>query len=299
MNTSLAALFILSYIVSNFVAGTQDYCQPGYRPNGMNYEFDLSPMDRDFMMELQSITKPSMKITRTYVNICNPVSKPPITYDEDFCKPNTYVCLRLYHRRGDVERLDEVEELAGDYDDFKLSPEFKPISNNQDPSSEGSKVTLTLHGGKVEDKTQTVEITLECGHNESRENPNGPNLISDDGYLTKLHWKVPFACATKSGKKPPASNQPKKEGSKEDSKEPEHGSKSIISWIFTALGILLALYFIAGIIYNFKVFNARGLDLIPHRDFWLDLPYLIKDLISQLMGAITSSRRGGNGYVSV
>jgi hypothetical protein len=24
------------------------------------------------------------------------------------------------------------------------------------------------------------------------------------------------------------------------------------------------------------MYNARGLDLIPHRDFWFDLPYLIR-----------------------
>ncbi|KAG2187673.1 hypothetical protein INT44_005363, partial [Umbelopsis vinacea] len=45
---------------------------------------------------------------------------------------------------------------------------------------------------------------------------------------------------------------------------------------FLIVGILVALYFIGGAFYNYKQYNARGLDLIPHRDFWLDLPYLIK-----------------------
>lgn len=33
---------------------------------------------------------------------------------------------------------------------------------------DGAKFTLTLHGATVNNKAQTVEITLECGHQESR-----------------------------------------------------------------------------------------------------------------------------------
>ncbi|ORZ24105.1 autophagy-related protein 27 [Absidia repens] len=249
------------------------------------------------MMEIVTDTKPAAKITRTYVNICNPLTKPSGGVDDYFCKDNTYACLRLFHKKGDTENLDEVEELAGDYENSKLNPEFKIASDNQDLSTEGSKFTLTLHGGKVLDKTQTVEITLECGHSESRDNPNGPNLVSDDGYITKLHWKVAFACATKVGENPPPQQPPNDGG--DNTHKPDEGGKSAIGWFFTILGIALGVYFIGGAIYNFKVFNARGLDLIPHRDFWLDLPYLIKDLISHLMETVTSRRSGGSGYVSV
>lgn len=34
-------------------------------------------------------------------------------------------------------------------------------------------------------------------------------------------------------------------------------------------------------------------------DFWLDLPYLIKDLISHVIDSIMSHRRGSGGYVAV
>lgn len=73
-------------------------------------------------------------------------------------------------------------------------------------------------------------------------------------------------------------------------------SKSI-AWNLSSMfsiGVLLGVYFVGGAFYNFRMYNARGLDLIPHRgksrtslvyllysvnlclDFWLDLPYLIK-----------------------
>ncbi|KAI8338993.1 autophagy-related protein 27 [Chlamydoabsidia padenii] len=299
MKTCLTILSTL-YYVTTLVAGTQDYCNKGFKPKqDGDYQLDLSPMNRDFMMENQFTTNPSTRITRTYVNICNPLTKPTGVYDQDFCKPNTYACWRLFHKKGDKEDLNEIEELAGDYETSKLSPEFKVASDNQneDLSTEGSKYTLILHGGIVNNKPQTVEITLECGHNESIDNPNGPNLVSDDDYTTKLHWKVAFACATKVGQSPsPPDNGG---GDKGGNEQPEQGGKSAIGWFFTILGVALGIYFIGGAIYNFKIFNARGLDLIPHRDFWLDLPYLIKDLISHLMESVTSRRHGGNGYVSV
>ncbi|KAI8093531.1 autophagy-related protein 27 [Halteromyces radiatus] len=298
MKTYLAILLTFCFITTT-VMGIQDYCNKGFKPQqDGQYELDLSPMDRDFMMEIATNTKPSQKITRTYVNICNPLKKPPMTYDEDFCDPNTYVCLRLFHKKGDTERLDEVEELAGDYKNSKLQPEFKVVSEGQDLSTDGTQFSLTLHGGNVLGKAQTVEITLECGLPETRENPNGPNLISDDGYITKLHWKVPFACATKVGEKPPSNGDGGNNGGN-NGDQPQEGGKSAIGWFFTMLGIALGVYFIGGAIYNYKVFNARGLDLIPHRDFWLDLPYLIKDLISHLMESVTSRRHGSGGYVSV
>ncbi|SAM03994.1 hypothetical protein [Absidia glauca] len=296
MKASLV-LFLSLSCVSTLVAGVQDYCKPGYipQPNG-GYQLDLSPLDRDFIMETLANTKPSTKIIRTHVNICSFVTKPPITYDEDFCKANTYVCLRLYHRKGDMERLDEIEELAGDYEDSKLSPDFKVASENQDLSTDGTMFALTLHGGNVDGKEQTVSITLECDSKGSRENPDGPELLSDDGYVTKLHWKVAFACATKATEKPPSQRHPPSSG---HGKLPVSGSKSVITLMFTILGVLLTVYFISGAIYHYKVFNARGTDLIPHRDFWLDLPYLTKDLIGHLVEVVMNHRRAKKGYVPV
>lgn len=63
--------------------------------------------------------------------------------------------------------------------------------------------------------------------------------------------------------------------------------------------ILAGVYFVAGAAYNYKVYNARGLDLIPHRDFWLDLPYHVRNLFAQVVDMIMSRRRGSGGYVAV
>ncbi|KAI9487282.1 MAG: autophagy-related protein 27 [Benjaminiella poitrasii] len=72
-----------------------------------------------------------------------------------------------------------------------------------------------------------------------------------------------------------------------------------ISIFFTIVFVLLAVYFVGGAIYNYKMYNARGLDLIPHREFWFDLPYLIRELFGHIVDSVMSRRRGSGGYVAV
>lgn len=38
-----------------------------------------------------------------------------------------------------------------------------------------------------------------------------------------------------------------------------------IGIFFTLVIVLAGIYFVGGAFYNFKMYNARGLDLIPHR----------------------------------
>jgi hypothetical protein len=48
-----------------------------------------------------------------------------------------------------------------------------------------------------------------------------------------------------------------------------------IGIFFTLVFVLAGVYFIGGAFYNFKMYNARGLDLIPHRGtlilFWFTM----------------------------
>ncbi|KAL0490051.1 hypothetical protein AKO1_009417 [Acrasis kona] len=70
----------------------------------------------------------------------------------------------------------------------------------------------------------------------------------------------------------------------------------IILFVF---GLLVALYLIVGMIYNVIVNKKRGIvgggisSIIPHFDFWCDLPFLIKDGI---LFIVTCGKRGSGGY---
>lgn len=66
--------------------------------------------------------------------------------------------------------------------------------------------------------------------------------------------------STKVGEKVPDNNG----GNKEDDKKDESKGMSGIGIFFTIVLVLAAVYFIGGAFYNFKVYNARGRDLVPH-----------------------------------
>lgn len=57
--------------------------------------------------------------------------------------------------------------------------------------------------------------------------------------------------------------------------------------------VSFVLYFALGIYSNYTNYGSSGMDLIPHRDFWRDLPGLVGELIGLGRG-----RAGRSGYVS-
>lgn len=47
--------------------------------------------------------------------------------------------------------------------------------------------------------------------------------------------------------------------------------------LFMLLMIFLICYFICGILYNRQKYGVNGMDALPNRDFWMELPGLIAD----------------------
>lgn len=66
---------------------------------------------------------------------------------------------------------------------------------------------------------------------------------------------------TKAGEKVPEDDKKPEEQPPVNGKEGMSGIGIFFTIIFVALGV----YFVGGAFYNYKVYNARGLDLIPHR----------------------------------
>ncbi|KAI8068448.1 autophagy-related protein 27 [Gongronella butleri] len=273
------------------VAATQDYCNKGFQPR-QDYVLDLSAMNKNFMTDKSIDTTPLKTIERVYANLCDPLKRPDGVDSRNFCADGSYVCRTTGYQTDNNEMIAVVDSLAGG-DNTQLNAQFQVVSpDDYDLTTSGAEYRVTLHGGKALNQDQSVEFTLQCGTGESKENPNGPVLQSYENGLMKFTWRTVYFCATRAGDQPPPSNGPPQG-------EVENGGKSVIGWFFTLLGIGLLVYFVGGCFYNYRQFNARGLDLIPHRDFWLDLPYLIKDLVSHLMSSVMSRRHDGGGYVSV
>ncbi|KAI9319308.1 autophagy-related protein 27 [Dichotomocladium elegans] len=287
-------LFLAVGAAATGVLGAQDYCNSNFRIPNADYNVDLSKLNKAFTIVQDQQGSPAIISTRVNINICDRLQRPENTEERDFCKDGSYICHRTVAVKDEKEIVLTVKDIAGDYQDDKLSPQFKALNPDQDLSQSGAQFSLVLNGGKVNNQAQSAQLTLECDTSQSRnEDAPAPTLVSYQNNVMSLTWKTVHACAFKPSEQPPPSSPP------DENKGEEKKGMSGISVFFTLVFVLLGIYFVGGAIYNFKMYNARGLDLIPHRDFWLDLPYLIKDLISHVVDTIMSHRRGGGGYVSV
>ncbi|KAI9304883.1 autophagy-related protein 27 [Cunninghamella echinulata] len=300
MKTNFIFLGLVGLFSSNVLA-SQSYCEKGYKPKSdAEYQLDLTPIKKQFKVEEIIDTTPAKTIKRIDINICDPLTKPSdVTKDEEFCKSGAYVCRTKLHKRGDSEAtIDVVKDIAGDFSESqKLDAKFEVVSGGNDLSVDGFEYRLSLNGGKdIKGNALKSEISLKCDRSKSADKPGEPTVTSFENGVLKLEWKTIAVCGTKIGEAPPPDKSPDN-GNGGENKDKE--GKSAIGWFFTILGVALGVYFVGGAFYNYKVYNARGLDLIPHRDFWLDLPYLIKDLLSHLWETILSRRHGSGGYVSV
>lgn len=55
------------------------------------------------------------------------------------------------------------------------------------------------------------------------------------------------------------------------------------------IGMLI--YLAVGVWYNYTQYGATGWDLLPHRDFWRDVPYRLRTGWQQGMRTATAGRR--------
>lgn len=53
-----------------------------------------------------------------------------------------------------------------------------------------------------------------------------------------------------------------------------------------------------GIAYNRNQYSATGWDMLPHRDFWREVPTLARDLVGHVFTNVRNSGPGGRGGYS-
>jgi len=91
-------------------------------------------------------------------------------------------------------------------------------------------------------------------------------------------------------------------GSEDENKGGEKKERvgSGIGWFFLVLLLAIIAYFALGAYYNYTTYGASGVDLIPHRDFWQEVPYMARDVISHLCSSVRPRRASARGgYIAV
>ncbi|KAI5477542.1 hypothetical protein MNV49_006130 [Pseudohyphozyma bogoriensis] len=258
--------------------------------------FDLTPLSGTHSFSTSTPTPPTITKTSYSLSLCSPL--PLAAPSDDLCPEGTYVCqTTLTTREGLEDRIVSVVPLAGEIGEGELQPRAEAVEGK----SVAERWTLGLQGGMYNGVKQSVEIEMVCDQTAKEGNRKTvPSVVEYDpkaGHL-KLSWTTSAACSTSGGgggdDTPPPSN-PDEGKDKEGDKEPEsppptrEGGKGFFGWFFTLLFFGLLIYFAGGAYYNYTTYGSTGWDMVPHRDVWRDLPYVVNDLVKG---------RGGsrNGY---
>ncbi|KAF5385994.1 hypothetical protein D9615_002248 [Tricholomella constricta] len=133
----------------------------------------------------------------------------------------------------------------------------------------------------------------------SPEEASDPVLRSYDGSQVIVEWSVPAGCPFQEDKGDDKGDDSDKDDGKGPKDEDTESTGNGVGWFFLVLILAFAAYFGLGAYYNYSTYGARGADLIPHRDFWKEVPYMLRDVISHLCSSVRPRRPANRGYIAV
>ncbi|KAJ7170534.1 autophagy-related protein 27 [Mycena crocata] len=255
-----------------------------------NLKFDLTPIGSEEHITRERTTPPTREVDSVRVSLCSDLKPEEGEIPaNDQCPTGTRVCLtktNIKESEPDSKRIVSVIPLAST---AALDPSYIALS-----SPKG--ISVLLHGGAYPhpingtDTQQSVNITVLC---DTEQSP--PKFVSYDGAQLWLEWTAPAGCGFEGD-----NENHDKEGESPGNEQSGSGSLSSVGWFLLLLLLAFATYMGLGAYYNYSTYGASGVDLIPHRDFWMEVPYMLRDVLSHLCSNVRprrSSSRGG--YIAV
>jgi hypothetical protein len=259
--------------------------------------YDLTKLNGEQTVTWSVEAPPSTNQETLRFNLCDDLKKLDKVPQEDDCPSGTRACLTTTNKKADQpDRIIHVAQIA---QTSSLKPEYSSLS-----SPKG--LSLTLHGAsypsRIDPKannTQALEVSLLCA---SEGEEASPTFVSYDSSKVKIEWKHSAGCGFEQTEQPPKQDDDKKDDDKKDEGNPtSEGVGSGINFFLLVILLAFTAYFGIGAYYNYTTYGARGIDLIPHRDFWQEVPYMFRDIFSHLCTSFRSRRTAANrgGYIAV
>lgn len=280
-HTPFWSSLIFAYFLFTTGVTAQDGSNPfdcRVRTNGLTY--DLTPLQGEHTVSRLRETPPSSWVDFVRFDLCADLKLQEGVAPGDQCPEGTRACLAKTNRKGEnSDRIVSVIPLA---QSSSLDPKYSHIApTNDNPKG----LNLTFHGAVYTSIPHSVTFTLYCSTTESE-----PKFISYTHGDLSVEWSTPSGCGmvADDDTKPPPDETP----------EPgEVGSG--IGWFFLVLLLAFMSYFALGAYYNYSTYGATGVDLIPHRDFWREVPYMLRDVLDHLCTSFRPRRSSRRGYISV
>ncbi|EGG07295.1 uncharacterized protein MELLADRAFT_105799 [Melampsora larici-populina 98AG31] len=209
-------------------------------------------------------TPPTLTIETLLISLCTELK--PV---EEGCPAGTTVCLSIFNESGEKggtdRRLISRIPIAGP---------SRPVVqggglSNRDP------IRLTIAGGTYNGVQQSTVFNFACATSAAAPRQPKTQYDTSKGFLT-IDWPTPLACASASGS--PVGTPT--------------GSSGWFGSFVTFIIFIFIAYFLIGIWLNYNKYGGNGWDLIPHQDFWRELPRMISELFRSRRGNGSASRAG-------
>ncbi|KAL7424398.1 type II membrane protein [Cryptotrichosporon argae] len=237
--------------------------------------YDLDPLRGLRRASRESSTPPTRSEARVLLDLCaeGGVGREDGVSDEDQCAPDTRVCLKLLNHKDSAPDPARVTAVIPVWqDDSTVS--YVPLGSRGERG-----LTLSVVGPEYAGDRQYLNFTLLCDRTAT--DPE-PTLESYSAGVLALQWATPDAC--------PRGTSSDEGGAVRGGGGGLWGFIKLVFWMLV-LGLLL--YFGIGMFYNHQQYSARGWDLVPHRDFWRELPALCRDVATHLLAGVGGGGRGG------
>ncbi|KAF9205377.1 hypothetical protein BGZ49_004103 [Haplosporangium sp. Z 27] len=252
--------------------------------NGNNYDISAFKATTYTVKGEPKDEHPSTVRLDYQINPCQAIVVPDGEADAH-CKAGAWVCqdVKLVPKEGDPKTIF-LHTIAGSAPATDSSParEVAPSVVQAEKLEDVKELpwNLTLKGGDINGQDQSAIITFICDMAVT-DATVGPTLTKYENGVAIFSWKSSFAC-------PHQTQAP-------ISEEGASGFKVFMIVLF----VLILAYLVIGAFYNYKVYGARGLDLLPNIDFWRDFPSLVVDVVRHVWDSVTGRVTNSRGYVSV
>ncbi|KAF8556390.1 hypothetical protein OG21DRAFT_1506664 [Imleria badia] len=249
-------------------------------------KYDLSELGGPKVLTRMRDSPPTTYEDELRFDLCADLTEVENRAADDQCSSGTRACLTTINRKGDdPDRITAVVRIAVS---SSLNVETSTVS-----SPEG--VAITLHGASYPPSSssvpQSLKISLTCA-----EGTTDPQFSSYENGQVLVEWSSPAACGTTGT---PKEDEGSSGGGGKEEDTPIESVGSGLGFFFLMLVLAFAAYFIVGAYFNYSTYGARGWDLIPHRDFWREVPYMLQDVIAHLCSNVRTRRSSRGGYIAV
>jgi len=251
-------------------------------------EFDLTKLGGEHIVNRTRVSPPTKMVDSLRFDLCAELKPSDEIPKQDQCDSGTRACLTIVNQKtGDPDRILSIIPLA---------QASSTISSTASLSDEGY-VSILFKGPEYPPNfsdpaptEQLFNVTIHCNPDKTSD----PKFVSYNGTLLSLEWSAPAGCPTKQDSEPPKDDKGGNDGGSSDERV-----GSGVGWFFLVILLAFAAYFGLGAYYNYTTYGARGMDLIPHRDFWQEVPYMLRDVMSHLCSSAHPRRPSRGGYVAV